>query len=70
MTDHCPGLWLFLLALLFAGLLRLRASRDQVPGINCDGEAPTCNDVEYDLTIMSVRILTGGPPWLPLRLYI
>ena len=65
-------MWLFLLALLFAGLLRLRASRDQVPGINCasDGEAPTCNDVEYDLTIMKVRILTGGPPWLPLRLYI
>ena len=39
----------------------MRASRDQVPGINCpsDGEVPTCNvDVEHDLTIMKVRILT------------
>ena len=72
-SDHWPGLWLFLLALLFARLLRLRASRDQVPGINCpsNDEAPTCNvDVEHDLTIMRVRILTGGPPWIPLRLYI
>ena len=51
-------MWLFLLALLFAGLLRVRASRDQVPGINYDGEVPTCNvDVEYDLTIMKVRIV-------------